>query len=154
MFARVLLAAISLALVLFTAGCEERDADAPPDIAVRQFVDGLRGFQGDEAEAKALYQLLSAPAQRNLRERAERYGAASGKQIGPWAMLVPSRMGPRFSPQNYSSQIAGKYAMVDVIGARPGQRVQIPCVLEEGHWHVDLALPELPPLRRRPGTAD
>ncbi len=142
---------LSLALVLGGGyGCQSGSVHASPKAAVREFIDLLRGYHGDEEQAKALYDLLSERAQRNLRERAQRYGAASGKQMGPWAMLVPSRMGPRFVPENYEAQLAGKYAMVEVSGSRPEQRTQIPCVLEEGKWRVDLALPELPLLRRRP----
>ncbi len=127
-------------------------SEGSPELVVRQFIDLLRGFHGDEAQSEALYRLFSKRAQRNLRERAERYGAASGKPMGPWAMLVPSRMGARFVPELYVAQLAGKYAMVEVAGTRPGDRAQIPCVFEDDHWRVDLVLPELPPLRRRPSV--
>lgn len=141
-----------LIIAAFASGCRRGGPDSSPEPVVREFVDILRGFHGDEAQSKALYELLSNRAKRNLRERAERYGAASGKQMEPWAMLVPSRMGPRFVPEQYRAQLAGKYAMVEVVGRRPSDRVQIPCVLEDNQWRVDLVLPELPPLRRRPSS--
>jgi hypothetical protein len=118
---------------------------------VRELYELLSMFDGNDAQARALYELLSGRARQNLETRAERYGAASGKTIPPWAMLVPSHMMPRFVPQDYSAQIVGRHALVEVVGVA-AQRAQIPCVLEEGLWRVDVVLPELPPLERRPGA--
>ncbi len=118
---------------------------------MRAFVVRVRGYDGDEREARAIYELLSERARKNLQARAERYGAASGKTIEPWAMLVPSRMVPRFAPQAYAAQIVGKYALVEIAGVSAGERAQVPCILEEDAWRLDLVLPELPPIRRRPG---
>jgi hypothetical protein len=135
-------------------GCEAAQPIDTPDGAVREFVSRIGGFRGAEDEANALLELLSARARTNLEARAKRYGAASGKQIAPSAMLVPSRFVPRFQPQTYSAQIVGKYAMVDIQGVSPEQVAQVPCVLEEDGWHVDLVLPELPPPQLRPGAED
>lgn len=131
------------------------DADPPgetPDRAVREFVSRVRSFRGSEQDAKVLFELLSERARSNLEARAERYGAASGKKIAPWAMIVPSRMTPNFLPQTYSAQIVGKYAMVDIRGVSSEHHAQVPCVLEDGLWRVDLVLPELPPPQMRPGA--
>jgi hypothetical protein len=133
-------------------GCDASQATDTPDGAVRELVSRIRGFRGSEQDAQALFELLSVRARTNLEARAKRYGAASGKQIAPWAMLVPSRVAPRFQPQTYSSQIVGKYAMVDIRGVSADQHAQIPCVLEDGQWRVDLVLPELSPPQRRPGA--
>jgi hypothetical protein len=141
---------ILLLLAALTA-CEPAPAHATPDAAVRELVERLRGFHGKQDDAQGLYELLSERAKANLQSRADRYGAASGKKIAPWAMLVPSRMGPRFTPQGYEAQIVGKYALVDVVGVDPGEHARVPCVLEEGVWRVDLVLPDLPPIQRRPG---
>ncbi len=117
---------------------------------MREFIEIVRGFHGNEQDATTLFDLLSERAKQNLRSRADRYGAASGKKIAPSAMLVPSRMTPRFNPQAYTAQIVGKYALVDVIGVSAAQVAHVPCVLEDGVWRVDLVLPELPPMQHRP----
>jgi hypothetical protein len=145
---RALYAAV---LVAALGGCEADAAVETPDGAVRAFFELVRGYHGDEREAAAIHELLSTRARKNLEARAERYGAASGKTIAPWAMLVPSRMVPRFPPQGYSAQIVGKYALVEVVGVGPTEVARVPCVLEEGAWRLDLVLPELPPVQRRPG---
>jgi hypothetical protein len=111
----------------------------------------LARFDGSPRDAEALFDLLSDRAKKNLRARAERYGAASGRKIAPSAMLVPSRTAPHFTPQSYRAQISGAYAMVEVAGVGADERAEMPCVLEEGAWRVDLVLPELPPMRQRPG---
>ncbi len=143
---------LTMAFVAFAAGCEASKVGDTPDGAVREFVSRVRGFRGDEDDAKALFDLLSTRAQANLEARAERYGAASGKKIAPWAMLVPSRVRLRFRPQTYTGQIVGQYAMVDIVGVTPDQRAQIPCVYEDETWRVDLVLPELAPASKRPGA--
>jgi len=139
-------------LVLGLAACDPEPQNTTPDGAVREFVVIMRQFDGNELDARAAFDLLSERAKKNLRARAERYSAASGKTIAPWAMLVPSRMAPRFAPQAYAAQVVGKYALVDVVGVSPDQKAQVPCVLEDGLWRVDLVLPELPPVERRPGS--
>ncbi len=132
--------------------CAPAPANATPEGAVRDFVGRLEAFAGSDVDARALYERLSERAKANLRARAGRYGAASGKKIEPWAMLVPARSRPRFSTHSFRAQIVGQYALVDVLGVHPGQKAQIPCVFEEGAWRVDLVLPGLSPLPVRPGT--
>jgi hypothetical protein len=39
-----------------------------------------------------------------------------------------------------------------VRGLAPHEVALVPCVLEEGSWHVDIELPPLPPVQKRPGT--
>lgn len=141
-----------LVILLFVLACEASQPTDTPDGAVRELVSRIRGFRGSEQDAKALFELLSERARKNLEARAKRYGAASGKQIAPWAMIVPSRMVPRFQPQTFTAEIVGKYAMVDIQGVTPEQRAQVPCVFEDGFWRVDLVLPELPPQQKRPGA--
>ncbi|MEQ9319734.1 MAG: hypothetical protein RIF41_11290 [Polyangiaceae bacterium] len=142
---------LALALSGAALGCEPAPPSATPDGAVREFVERVNAFHGRDEDAQALYELLSDRAKENLQTRADRYGAASGKKIAPWAMLVPSRTILRFSPQLYQAQVVGKYALVDVVGVSPEAHAQVPCVLEEGMWRVDLVLPELPPVEHRPG---
>jgi hypothetical protein len=139
-------------LVLALWACSPSSSSATPEGAVREFVDAVRRFHGDDVEAQKLFDMLSERARDNLRARAARYGAASGKQIAPWAMLVPSRFTPYFIPQEYTAQIVGRYALVEVAGVDASQRAQVPCVLENGLWRLDLVLPELPALPQRPGS--
>jgi hypothetical protein len=136
---------------MLLGGCRRSAPNATPEGAVRELVEQLAHFDGSPRDAEALFELLSDRAKKNLRARAERYGAASGRKIAPSAMLVPSRVAPRFTPQSYRAQLAGSYATVEVAGVGPSDRAEIPCVLEEGAWRVDLVLPELPPMRQRPG---
>jgi predicted small lipoprotein YifL len=143
----------TLLLAAALAGCGRRAPNTTPDGAVRELVERMRRVNGDPAEAKAAYALLSKRVQQNLIERAKRYSAASGKTIAPEAMIVPSRFILRFEPQRYTVQVGGAAARVDVIGLLTGNRASVPCVFEEGGWRVDLALPPLPPVQMRPGSA-
>ncbi|MEZ4446151.1 MAG: hypothetical protein R3B72_44150 [Polyangiaceae bacterium] len=146
------MARLSLLIALsLLAGCESGRPNATPEGAVQELVEHIRSFHGHEEDAREILALLSQRARDNLQARADRYSAASGKQIAPWAMIAPSRALTRFDPQAYHAQIVGKYALVDIFGVSEAQHAQIPCVLEDGDWHVDLVLPELPELQTRPG---
>jgi hypothetical protein len=136
-----------------SGGCSRRPANATPEGAVRELIERLRRVQGDPSDAKSVFVLLSKRAQANLAARAQRYSAASGKAIGPEAMIVPSRFLLRFEPQRYAAQLAGQHALVEVLGGLPGERAQIPCVFEDNAWRVDLLLPPLPPVQMRPGSS-
>lgn len=143
---KTLLAAFALVL-----GCSPAPVDATPEGATRDFVDTLRRFDGRREQAQRLYERLSERSKANLRARANRYGAASGKKMEPWAMLVASRSRPHFSARSYTSQIVGQYALVSVQGAVSAERAQVPCVFEKGAWRVDLVLPALGKLPLGPG---
>lgn len=119
---------------------------------MRELVDRLRRVHGDPVDAKSAFELLSKRAQANLAVRAQRYSAASGKTIAPEAIIAPARFVLRFEPQRYVAQVAGGYALVEITGILASDRAQIPCVLEDGTWHVELALPPLPPVQMRPGS--
>ena len=141
-----------IVVAALSSGCGRRAPNATPDGAVRELVERMRRMQGDPAEAKAAYAMLSKRAQQNLIERAKRYSAASGKAIAPEAMIVPSRFLLRFEPQRYTAQSSGPLARVEVIGLLAGERATLPCVFEGGGWRVDLGLPSLPPVQKRPGS--
>ena len=130
--------------------CEDDDETRVPAEVVREFVELLHIYDGRPEDAQAIFNLLSERARANLTARAERYGAASGKKITAPAMIVPGWLTLRFVPQAYAAQVVGRYALVEVSGVRPTDRAQIPCIREEDHWRVDLALPELPPMITRP----
>ncbi|WP_437769401.1 hypothetical protein WMF27_08580 [Sorangium sp. So ce281] len=153
--ARLVRAGVAIALsvaALASAGCNRRPPSGTPDGAVRELVARLRQLHGDPADAKAAFDLLSRRARDNLASRAQRYSAATGKAIAPEAMITPSRFLLRFEPQRYTTQIAGAHALVDIAGLLPGERVQVPCVYEDAGWRVDVTLPPLPPVQRRPGS--
>jgi hypothetical protein len=141
---------VVIALSLLLSACGSRAPSATPEGTVREFVERMRRVQGDPADAKAAYELLSKGAQANLKARAERYGAASGKAIAPEAMIVPSRFFLRFEPQRYRARISGSHALVELQGLLPEERAQIPCVFEEDGWRLDLQMPPLPPIQTRP----
>ncbi|HEU4408314.1 MAG TPA: hypothetical protein VFS43_23830 [Polyangiaceae bacterium] len=144
---RVALAATLLAL----AACRRQPLDATPEGVVREFFDRMRRLQSDPKDARAVYELLSRPAQANLAERARRASAATGKRMGPEQMIAPAYFFPRFQAQRWSTRVAGERATVELLGVDPAEeRASVPCVREEGHWRVDLALPSLPPVERRP----
>ncbi|WP_437280720.1 hypothetical protein WME90_09210 [Sorangium sp. So ce375] len=152
---RLVRAGVAVALsiaALASVGCSRRPPSGTPDGAVRELVARLRQLHGDPAEAKAAFELLSRRARDNLASRAQRYSAATGKAIAPEAMITPSRFLLRFEPQRYTAQISGAHALVDVAGLLPGERVQVPCVYEDAGWRVDVALPPLPPVQKRPGS--
>ena len=118
-------------------------------MCIRDSIEGLANFDGDVEQAERLFRLLSKRAQKALTDRAARYSAASGRTISPSAMLVPGRFRPG-AIRSYSVQMEGKHALVQVIGATARRQAQIPCVYEKGAWRVDLVIPDLPPLDRRP----
>lgn len=145
-----------LAALVFTAGaqlgCGRRIPNATPDGAVRELVERLRLVNGDPADAKAAFALLSKRAQQNLIARAKRYSDASGKNIAPEAMIAPARVAFHLEPQRYTAKISGTYALVEVIGLGPEDHAQVSCIFEDEAWRVDLALPPLPPVQMRPGS--
>jgi hypothetical protein len=145
------LAFVLAVAALVLAGCGRKPPTATPEGAVRELLERLRVVQGDAPDSKAAFELLSKRAQDNLSARAQRYSAASGKTIAPEAMLVPARFVLRFEPQRFTARVAGASALVEIEGPEH-QRADVPCVLEEGAWHVDLLLPPLPPVQQRPGT--
>lgn len=142
--------ALCSALALSGAGCSARSATATPEGVVREFVERMRHVQGDPADAKAAYELLSNNAKANLKARAQRYSDASGKAIAPEAMIVPSLFLLRFEPERYHARISGTYALVEAEGLLPEERAKIPCVFEEEAWRLDLPMPPLPPIQIRP----
>ncbi len=146
---------LALALVLEASlGCRGRSPSATPEGAVRELVERLRRVQGDPADAKAAFELLSHSAQASLKTRADRYSAASGKPMAPEAMIVPSLFLLRFEPQRYSARISGTYALVEAQGLQPEDRAQIGCVFEDERWRIDLQIPPLPPITTRPRDAE
>jgi hypothetical protein len=144
---RIAVAALALAL---GAGCEARRPDATPEGTVRELVERLRGLHGDPASATAVFELLSRETRDNLETRARRYGAASGKNIDPAAMLAPSSLVERWSGREFRATIVGGHALVEVRGLLAEQRAEVRCVREGEAWRVVVDLPPLPEVRVSP----
>lgn len=119
---------------------------------MRELYDRLLAHRGATGEAKAAYELLSKRARKNLEERAERYGAATGKTIAPEQMIAPAHFVPRFEPSRTTAEIRKPHALVVVYGATEGEVARVPCVFEETGWRVDVLLPPLPPVIRLPSV--
>jgi len=133
---------------LLLAACSRPEPNATPEGAVRELTIHLdRYHDGDEAEAKAAFALLSNAARAELTERAERYKDASGKRIEPELMIAPASFVSRFEARELSSRIEGPYATVTAIGLLEEERAEIPCVYEDGGWRVHMTLPALSPVR-------
>jgi hypothetical protein len=145
---RALASIVTAASLLVAAGCSRPAPNATPEGAVRELTIHLSRYRdGDPAEAKAAFGLLSKAARTELGLRAERYSAASGKRIEPELMLAPASFVSRFEARELASRIQGPYAMVIAVGLLPEEKAEIPCVYEEGGWRVHLELPPLSPVR-------
>ena len=131
--------------------CARAKPDETPEGVVRAWIEAMQRVHGDPEDVKRAYALLAEPAKKNLEERARRASDATGRKMTPESMLVPSRFSLRFSPRTYRSRVAGDRALVEVTGADPEvEKAQVPCVREEGRWRVDLVLPPLPAIEKRP----
>lgn len=138
-------------LCLLATGCSRRRPDATPESVVREWIDRMQRVHGSPEASRAAYALLSQAAKANLEERARRASAATGRKMEPEQMIVPSRFSLRFVPRQLTSRIAGDTAIVEAVGADPEvEHASIRCVRENQAWRIDLQLPPLPPVERRP----
>jgi hypothetical protein len=118
---------------------------------VEEWLERMARVHGDPEDAARAYELLSIESKKNLEERARRASAATGRKMTPESMLAPSRFSLRFVPRTMRSRVAGDRAVVDVVGADPEvERAEVPCVLEQERWRIDLVLPPLPAIEKRP----
>ncbi len=140
-----------LAAAALLLSCGRQQPDDTPEGVIRAWIDLMQRAQADPGASLAAYDLLSRAAKENLQERARRATAATGRLMPPEEMLVPSRFTLRFEPRQMKPRIAGDRALVEVTGADPAsEHASVPCVREDGHWRVDLMLPPLPELEKRP----
>ena len=144
---------LALALLVFAPSCARNPADLTPDGAVRELLDRIDRTEADPAESHAVYELLSSRTKANLIERARRASTTSGREVPPEEMLAPGRFSLRFEPRKMHVRMADDRAVVDVIGIDPEtDRAEVPCVLEDGRWRIEIPLPPLTPMERRPDT--
>jgi hypothetical protein len=142
--------ACTIGAIVLTA-CAHKPADATPDGAVRELLDRVERMETDPTAARAVFDLLSSTTRANLTERARRATSTSGRDVPPPEMLAPGRFSLRFEPHRMHARIAESRAIVDVVGIDPDtDRAEVPCVLEDGGWKIEIALPPLPPVERRP----
>jgi hypothetical protein len=135
------------------SSCARKAPDATPEGAVRELLDRIDRSEADPAETHAVYELLSSHTKANLIERARRASTTSGREVPPEEMLAPGRFSLRFEPRKMLTRVADDRAVVDVLGIDPEtDRAEVPCVLEDGRWRIEIPLPSLAPMDRRPDT--
>ena len=137
-------------LAALVASCSRPPPDATPDGAVREWIDRMSAQETDPAEARSAWDLLSHATHEALEKRAERASLIEGRHVEARDVLAPGRFALRFTPTRYTTSVQGATATVDVAGREPTDRASVRCVKEGKVWRVDLALPELTDLPRRP----
>jgi uncharacterized protein YbjT (DUF2867 family) len=143
--------ATGLVAIAALSACQRKPPDLTPEGAVRELLDRLDRVETDPTEAKAVYDLLSPQTRQNLVQRARRASTTSGREIPPQDMLAPGRFSLRFEPRKMHTRIADDRAVVDVTGIDPEtDRAEVPCVLEDGRWRIEIPLPPLAPVEKRP----
>src|SRR5260221_14026505 len=146
-----------LLVTLAVAACARKPPDLTPEGAVRDLLERIerieKRMETDPAEARAIYELMSTRTKANLIERARRASTTSGRKVPPEEMIAPGRFSLRFEPRKMHVRMADDRAVVDVIGIDPEtDRAEVPCVLEDGPWRIEIPLPALTPMERRPDT--
>ncbi len=126
----------------FALGCAREREPATPAETVAAFTSALEQSAGDPLARRRVYALLSQRAKDSLEQRAARASQVSGRTFEAWEMLSPGRvkMHIQFDPGALTVRVAGARAVVTARG-RAGGVADVPLVLEEGRWRVDLALP-------------
>jgi hypothetical protein len=133
------------------SACQRKPPDLTPEGAVRELLDRLDRVETDPTEARTVYDLLSSQTRQNLIERARRASTTSGREIPPQDMLAPGRFSLRFEPRKMHTRVADERAVVDVTGIDPEtDRAEVPCVREDGRWRIEIPLPPMTPVEKRP----
>jgi len=135
---------VSVAMVLGLSACNSAPSDDTPTGALQLFVAAMDRSEWDDNALRDAYALLSPAARDALRVRAEEAGSLSGREFDPWQMLAQGRFRLRFAPRpgdGMEERVEGERAVVVVSGSRPDHRAEVPMLLENGRWRVDLVLP-------------
>ena len=119
---------------------------------MREWIDRMNAQVTDPHEAPAAYALLSKATHAELEKRAERASLIEGRHTSGYETLASGRFALRFAPKHFATTIAGDTATVVVTGDDPTEHASVRCVREGKVWRVDLALPQLTELPRRPGA--
>lgn len=147
---RVALACLAAgALACGSTACSSTPSDETPSGALQMFLDAMLRSDWDQSALREAHELLSPDAREALQQRAAMANALSGRALEPWQMLTQGRFRLRFAPraeQGMVERIDGDRAVVIVTGSRDGERAEVPMVLEDGAWRVDL---QIPPMRRQ-----
>lgn len=134
---------LSLVFALGAVACQ-REPEDTPETALTIWVNAMNASRSDIQARHRAYDLLSNRARESLTERAARASQLSGRDLQPWEMLAPGRFAMRFAfdPDGLETHIDGDRATVTA-RARAGDHAEVPMIREQGHWHVDLALPAM-----------
>ncbi len=145
---------LAAAVSVVHASCG-RSSAPKPDAVVSDFVEHLQAGGRSPDAARGVFELLAKSARDNLRARAERYAAASGRALPPERMIAPHMGEVAFEPRAFRTlRAAGDEAEVEVVGLLEGERARVQLVWEEGAWKVVLPLPALPPVTQRRPVED
>lgn len=134
-------------------GCRSEPAPVGPADVLVEFIQTMTRVHGDPAVGARAVELLWQPARDNLKERARRASALSGREIAPGEMLAPSWFSLHLVPDRYETRLDGDWAEITVT-SRDGRSLKTRSVLENGQWKVALELPELSAIRQRPNVED
>lgn len=139
-----------LLVVTTVGGCRREAVDEDPERLVAEFLFRMKRVHGDPKNGREAFDLLWAPAQKNLTERAGRASALAGRKLAPEEMLAPTRFSLRFEPRRLRASEQGDTAVVKVQGDPPQRETrEIRCVREDSRWRIVLELPALPVIQKR-----
>ncbi len=145
-------AVLLLALSVLCAACGDEPVDATPEGALRAFLEAMDRSDQDSHAREEAYHLLAAESRERLERRAELATSLGRRRFEPWEMIAQGRYRLRFEGRGadgLESVVDGDRAEVIVRGAA-GQEARVPMVRENGHWRIELAIPEM---RRREAQA-
>lgn len=135
-----------VSVLVFAAACARISSDRTPSGALKLFLEAMSETQDDPSARARAYALLAPESRDRLAARSRLAAALSNRRFEPSDMLVEGRYRLRFSPREsrgFEERINGDRAIVVVLGARRGERAEVPMVNENGHWRVFIAVPEL-----------
>jgi hypothetical protein len=146
-FSRTLAASV---LFTFATACSKSAADATPESAVRAWLEHMSDSVTTQGEAREAYELLSQATKQNLQDRATRDAPRLGRRLAPHEMLAEGRFGLRFRPKTFKTTSSGAgRATVEIMG-EPGEQAAVAVLREAKGWRIELDLPEVIPLAKRP----
>lgn len=137
--------------LLAALGCEKKPEREGPREAVIDFVSAMSKVHGDLQAGEEAAALMWEPARKNLKERARRASALSGRELSAAEMIAPSWFAMKIRPESADERIDGDWAEVSLRDAT-GQQAQVRCLREADGWKVALELPPLAPIRQRDST--